>query len=36
MSGVMAFNGHGGAAGVDCIHGIGFNGEEIEGVMEGK
>jgi hypothetical protein len=35
MAGVMAFNGHGGPAGLDCIQGRGLIGEETEGVMEG-
>jgi hypothetical protein len=30
---VMAINGHGGPAGLDCIQGRGFNGEETDGVM---
>jgi hypothetical protein len=33
---VMAINGHGGPAGLDCIQGTGLNGEETKGVMEGK
>jgi hypothetical protein len=33
---VMAINGHGGPAGLDCIQGRGLNGEETEGVMGGS
>jgi hypothetical protein len=33
---VMAINGHGGPAGLDCIQGRGLNGEETEGAMGGS
>jgi hypothetical protein len=33
---VMAINGHGGPAGLDCIQGRGLNGEETEGAMGGE
>jgi hypothetical protein len=36
MAGIMAINGHGSPAGLDCIQGRGLNGEETEGVMEGE